>query len=93
MLEKAKNTAYPFAPELSIRDASLLAFEFLFKARVSEGLGRIYPEDKRIRERSIEIDKHEGVKESDFQIATVKGREVLRCRFRVLNLSDIASHW
>jgi len=67
-----------------MRDASLLAFEFLFKTRVSEGLGRIYPENRRIRERSIEIDKYEGVKASDFQTATVKGKEVLRCRFRVL---------
>jgi ribosomal protein L40E len=67
-----------------MRDASLLAFEFLFKTRVSEGLGRIYPEDKRIRERSTEIDNYEGVKVSDFQVATVKDREVLRCRFRVL---------
>ena len=84
ILEKAKNTPYPFMPELGMRDASLLAFEFLFKTRVSEGLGRIYPEDKKIRERSIEIDKYEGVKVSDFQVAAVKDREVLRCRFRVL---------
>ncbi|MEM2112221.1 MAG: hypothetical protein QXX08_10175 [Candidatus Bathyarchaeia archaeon] len=84
LLEKAKNTQYPFAPELSMRDASLLAFEFLFKTRVSEGLGRIYPEDRRVRERSTDIDIYEGVKISDFQIATVQGKEVLRCRFRVL---------
>ncbi|MEM2111977.1 MAG: zinc ribbon domain-containing protein [Candidatus Bathyarchaeia archaeon] len=84
LLERARSTQYPFAPELSIRDASLLAFEFLFKTRVSEGLGRIYPEDRRTRERSTDIDIYEGVKVSDFQVATVQGKEVLRCRFRVL---------
>ena len=67
-----------------MRDASLLAFEFLFKIRVSEGVGRVFPEDRKDRENSSFLDHYEGVKLSDFDIATVKGREVLRCRLRVL---------
>lgn len=32
-----------------MRDASLVAFEFLFKTRVSEGVGRVFPEDRKDR--------------------------------------------
>jgi hypothetical protein len=70
-----------------MRDASLLAFEFLFKARVSEAVGRVYPESSRRELRLEDVvfrDIYEGVKVSDFQIVKVKGREVLRVRFRVL---------
>jgi ribosomal protein L40E len=67
-----------------MRDASLIAFEFLFKTRVSEGVGRIFPEDRRDRQRSKFLDKYEGIRVDDFEVATVRGREVLRFRFRVL---------
>lgn len=30
------------------------------------------------------LDKYEGIRLNDFDVSTVKGREVLRCRFRVL---------
>ena len=83
-LEKARSTKYVRQPELAMRDASLLAFEFLFKARVSEGLGRVYPETKKQREGVAFLDKYEGIKVSDFKVATVKGVKVLRVRFRVL---------
>jgi len=86
-LEKAQATRYASQPELAIRDASLLAFEFLFKTRVSEAVGRVYPESNRkdlTFDRVDFRDVYEGVKVSDFQIAKVKGRDVLRVRFRVL---------
>jgi len=70
-----------------MRDASLLAFEFLFKVRVSEGVGRVYPETntKKLRLETVAFkDVYEGVKVGDFQIVEVKNREVLRVRFRVL---------
>lgn len=67
-----------------MRDASLIAFEFLFKTRVSESVGRVFPEDRKDRQRSKFLGKYEGIKLSDFDISTVRGREVLRCRFRVL---------
>jgi len=84
ILEKARSTRYVRSPCLAMRDASLLAFEFLFKTRVSEGVGRVFPEDRKDRESSMFLDRYGGVRFSDFDIATVKGREVLRCRFRVL---------
>lgn len=86
-LEKARATRYVRNPELAMRDASLLAFEFLYKTRVSEGVGRVYPESNR-KDFTLETvdfkDVYEGVKVGDFQIAKVKGRDVLRVRFRVL---------
>jgi len=84
ILEKARNTRYVRCPYLAMRDASLIAFEFLFKTRVSEGVGRVFPEDRKDRQRSKFLDKYEGVRLDDFEVATVRGREVLRCRFRVL---------
>jgi len=86
-LERARATQYVRQPELAMRDASLLAFEFLYKTRVSEGVGRIYPESNR-KDLMLETvdfkDVYEGVKISDFQIAKVKDTDVLRLRFRVL---------
>jgi len=70
-----------------MRDASLLAFEFLFKTRVSEAVGRTYPESSRsdLKLEMIEFsDVYEGVKVDNFQIVKVKGRQVLRARFRIL---------
>jgi len=84
VLEKARNTRYVRRPYLAMRDASLIAFEFLFKTRVSEGVGRVFPEDRKDRQRSKFLDKYEGIRLDDFDVATVRGREVLRCRFRVL---------
>jgi len=84
ILEKARNTRYVRCPYLAMRDASLIAFEFLFKTRVSEGVGRVFPENRKDRQRSKFLDKYEGVRLGDFEVATVRGREVLRCRFRVL---------
>jgi len=86
-LEKARATRYVRMPELAMRDASLLAFEFLYKTRVSEGVGRVYPESNR-KDLALETvdfrDVYEGVKVSDFKLAEVKGIQVLRARFRVL---------
>jgi ribosomal protein L40E len=84
ILEKARNTRYVRHPYLALRDASLIAFEFLFKTRVSESVGRVFPEDKKDKQRSKFLDNYEGIRLNDFEISTVKGREVLRCRFRVL---------
>lgn len=84
ILEKARSTQYVRCPYLAMRDASLIAFEFLFKTRVSEGVGRVFPEDRKDRQRSEFLDKYEGIRLDDFDVATVKGREVLRCRLRVL---------
>jgi len=84
ILEKARRTRYVRCPYLSIRDASLIAFEFLFKTRVSESVGRVFPEYREDRLMSKFLDKYEGIRLNDFEISTVKGREVLRCRFRVL---------
>jgi ribosomal protein L40E len=84
ILEKARSTVYVRCPYLRMRDASLIAFEFLFKTRVSEGVGRVFPENKNDRQRSKYLDKYEGIRLNDFDVATVRGREVLRCRFRVL---------
>jgi len=70
-----------------MRDASLLAFEFLFKTRVSEAVGRVYPESNRKSLTLEEVsyrDVYRGVRVSDFKITKVKGRKVLRVRFRVL---------
>ncbi len=83
-LEKARKTKYVRCPYLAMRDASLIAFEFLFKTRVSETVGRIFPENQKDRQRSEFLDKYEGIRLDDFNISSVKGREVLRCRFRVL---------
>ena len=86
-LEKARATKYVRQPELAMRDASLLAFEFLFKTRVSEAVGRVYPESDRkdLPLKTIDFrDVYEGVKIGDFKIAKVKDKEVLRVRFRVL---------
>jgi ribosomal protein L40E len=86
-LEAARATHYVREPELAMRDASLLAFEFLYKTRVSEGVGRVYPESNR-KDLALETvdfrDVYEGVKVSDFKLAEVKGIQVLRVRFRVL---------
>jgi ribosomal protein L40E len=86
-LEKARAMKYVRMPELAMRDASLLAFEFLYKTRVSEGVGRVYPESNR-KDLALETvdfrDVYEGVKVSDFKLAEVKGIQVLRVRFRVL---------
>jgi len=38
ILDIARKTRYVRCPYLAMRDASLLAFEFLFKTRVSEGV-------------------------------------------------------
>ncbi len=84
ILETARNTVYIRCPYLAMRDDSLLAFEFLFKTKVSESVGRVFPEDKRDRQRSKLLDRYEGIRLNDFDIATVREREVLRCRFRVL---------
>ena len=84
ILEKARKTRYVRCPYLSMRDASLIAFEFLFKTRVSESVGRVFPEDRKDRQRSSFLDKYEGIRLNDFDTSAVKGREVLRCRFRVL---------
>lgn len=83
-LEMARNTKYVRQPELAMRDASLLAFEFLFKARVSEGVGRVYPESKKQQKVAVLVDRYEGVTVDDFKVGKVKGVRVLRCRFRVL---------
>ncbi len=84
ILERARKTRYVRCPYLSMRDASLIAFEFLFKTRVSESVGRVFPEDKEDRQRSEFLDRYKGIRIGDFEISRVKGREVLRCRFRVL---------
>jgi ribosomal protein L40E len=84
ILERARKARYVRCPYLTIRDASLIAFEFLFKTRVSESVGRVFPEDIKDRERSSFLDRYEGIRLKDFDVATVRGREVLRCRFRVL---------
>ena len=84
ILQKARNTVYIRCPYLAMRDASLLAFEFLFKTRVSESVGRVFPEDREDRHRSSCLDRYEEIRLDDFEVATVRGREVLRCRFRVL---------
>ena len=84
ILEKARNTRYIRCPYLAMRDASLIAFEFLFKIRVSEGVGRVFPEDWKDRLRSQFLDKYEGIRLNDFEVATIKGREVLRYRLMVL---------
>lgn len=87
-LDKARATRYVRQPELAMRDASLLAFEFLFKTRVSEAVGRVYPESSRadMTLESVSFrDVCEGVKVDDFKTSMVKGRDVLRVRFRVLN--------
>lgn len=83
-LQKARNTIYVRQPELAMRDASLLAFEFLFRVRVSEAVGRVYPQSKKLRDAAVHIDKYEGVQLEDFQIGKVKGKKVLRVKFRVL---------
>jgi ribosomal protein L40E len=54
------------------------------RARVSESVGRTFPEDRKDQEKSKFLDRYHGIKVEDFDVATVKGREVLRCRFRVL---------
>lgn len=41
-------------------------------------------EVKKDRERSSFLDRYEGIRLEHFDIATVRGRQVLRCRFRVL---------
>lgn len=86
-LEKARSTHYAGQPELAMRDASLLAFEFLFKTRVSEAVGRVYPEANR-KDLELQLvaekDVYEGVTVNDFQITKVKDSDVLRVRFRVL---------
>jgi len=84
ILEKAQKTWYVRCPHLAMRDASLIAFEFLFKTRVSESVGRVFPEDREDKLMSKFLDKYDGIRLDDFEISTVKGREVLRCRFRVL---------
>ena len=84
ILEKARRTRYIRCPYLAMRDASLIAFEFLLKTRVSESVGRVFPEDREDRRRSKFLDKYKGIRLDDFDVATVRGREVLRCRFRVL---------
>jgi len=84
ILEKARNTKYVRCSHLAMRDASLLAFEFLFKTRVSEIVGRVFPEGREDQKKSMFLDRYEGVRLNDFGISTVKGREVLRSRFRVL---------
>jgi len=84
ILEKARNTVYVRCPYLAMRDASLLAFEFLFKTSVSEGVGSVFPENRKDREESKFLDKYEGIRLDDFDIATGRGRDVLRCHFRVL---------
>jgi ribosomal protein L40E len=84
ILEKARKTRYVRCPYLAMRDASLIAFEFLFKTRVSESVGRVFPENRKDREKSKFLDKYEGIRLADFEISSVKGREILRCRFRVL---------
>lgn len=58
ILEKARNTVYVRCSYLAMRDASLLAFEFLFKTRVSEGVGRTFPEDRKDRQRNKFLDKY-----------------------------------
>ena len=83
-LEEARATKYVRQPELAMRDASLLAFEFLFKTRVSEGVGRTYPETTRLQQQAVMVDRYEGVKVTDFELGKVKGVQILRCRFRVL---------
>lgn len=83
-LEDARATEYVRQPELAMRDASLLAFEFLFKTRVSEGVGRTYPETSREQQQAVMVDRYEGVKVTDFQLGQVQRVKVLRCRFRVL---------
>lgn len=84
ILENARNTVYVRQPHLAKRDASLIAFEFLFKTRVSEGVGRTFPESASAQKQTLIVDNYEGVKLDDFEISRIKGREVLRCRFRVL---------
>ena len=84
ILEKARKTRYVRCSYLAMRDASLIAFEFLFKTRVSESVGRVFPEDQKDKQMSEFLDKYEGIRLNDFDASTVKGREVLRCRFRVL---------
>lgn len=44
----------------------------------------MFPEDRKERQQSKFLDKYEGIRFDDFDVATVKEREVLRCRFRVL---------
>jgi hypothetical protein len=83
-LEAARQTKYLRRPELAMRDASLLAFEFLFKTRVSEGVGRVYPETRRERRKASFVDRYEGIHVADFRVAKARGVKVLRCRFRVL---------
>jgi hypothetical protein len=48
-------------PYCSMCAASLIAFEFLFKTRVDESVGRIFPGDQKHRQRSEFLDKYEGV--------------------------------
>jgi hypothetical protein len=58
ILEKARGTRYVRSPYLAMRDASLLAFEFLFKTRVSENVGRVFLEDREDRMRSEFLDRY-----------------------------------
>jgi ribosomal protein L40E len=84
ILEKARKTRYVRCPYLAIRDASLIAFEFLFKTRVSESVGRVFPECQKDKRQSRFPDIYDGIRLENFDISTVKRKEVLRCRFRVL---------
>jgi len=81
-LEEARARKYVRNPELAMRDASLLAFEFLFKCRVSEAVGRTYPETKREQATTSFLDTYEGVTMNDIQID--EERQVLRIRRRIL---------
>lgn len=74
ILEKARRTRYIRCPYLAMRDAWLIAFEFLFKTRVSESVGRVFPEDREDRRRSKFLDKYEGIRLDDFDVAIVRGR-------------------
>ena len=83
-LEAASERVYVRKPELAGRDASLLAFEFLLKSRVSEATGRRYPDYGKAIENVEFVDEWRGLCMRDFKKATVKGVAVLRVHMRVL---------
>jgi len=83
-LQKARVTRYVRQPELASRDASLLAFEFLFVCRVSEAVGRVYPRDPQERASANYVDDYQGVTIKDFKVHTVRGNKVLQVKLRIL---------
>lgn len=83
-VKKALRRKYSRQPELAIRDAALLVFEFLYRCRVSEIVGQTYPRNKEDQAKANVVDVYEGITIRDVQVTKVKTRKVLRVKFRIL---------